>query len=119
MSSRVLEWPAPAEVERAVREWAERLAAVEPGVLGVGYFGSFARGDSGVGSDVDLVVVAADDAAKARIQLADRVGLPVPSDLVVFTDGEWRAMQAEAGRFAQTLARETKWIVGGGPRADA
>ncbi len=102
-----------------MREWAERLAFAEPGALRVGYFGSYARGDWGVGSDVDLVVVAADDRAKAQIQAADRAGLPVPSDLVVFTEGEWRAMQAEGGRFARTLAKETKWVAGGDAAAGA
>jgi predicted nucleotidyltransferase len=57
LSSSVLVWPDAAEVARAVRTWAENLSKTEPAVQRVGYFGSYARGDWGVGSDVDLVVL--------------------------------------------------------------
>ena len=110
LSSRVVEWPTPSEVDAAVRDWARRLAIAEPGVARAGYFGSFARNESGVGSDVDIVVVTNDDEAKARVQFADRTSLPVPADVLVLTLDEWASMQAEAGRFATTLAEETRWV---------
>ncbi|WP_376791658.1 nucleotidyltransferase domain-containing protein [Thermoflexus sp.] len=40
-----------------MRIWAERVARERPEVLRIGYFGSYARGDWGVGSDLDLVVI--------------------------------------------------------------
>jgi predicted nucleotidyltransferase len=36
------------------------LVRVEAGIVAVGIFGSYARGDWGVGSDLDLVVVVED-----------------------------------------------------------
>lgn len=110
LSSRVVKWPTPAEVDAAVRDWARRLATAEPDVARAGYFGSFARGESGVGSDVDIVVVTKDDEAKSRVQFADRTSLPVPADVLVLTLDEWASLRAEGGRFATTLAQETRWV---------
>ena len=45
LSSPVLKWPDQREVDQAVRRWCERAVATRPGVLRVGYFGSYARGD--------------------------------------------------------------------------
>jgi uncharacterized protein len=54
--SSVLRWPSRDEVERSVRAWAAHTAA-DPAILRIGYFGSLAREDWGVGSDVDLLMV--------------------------------------------------------------
>lgn len=37
-------------------------------------------------------------------------GLPVPAELLVYTKAEWSRLEAEGGRFARTLARETVWV---------
>jgi predicted nucleotidyltransferase len=80
----------------------------------LGYFGSCARGDWGVGSDLDLVAVLEDSALPfdRRSFDWDLTTLPVPADLVVYTRAEWERLQSEAGRFARTLARETVWLIG-------
>jgi len=57
-------------VDRAVRVWAEGLSASHREVLRVGYFGSYARGDWGVGSDLDVIIVAE---AFARIPFVKRM----------------------------------------------
>ena len=57
LSSPVLRWPDKREVDQAVRRWSERAVASRPDILRVGYFGSYARGDWGVGSDLDLVII--------------------------------------------------------------
>jgi predicted nucleotidyltransferase len=44
-------------VDAAVRDWAERIIDERPEVLWIGYFGSYARGDWGVGSDIDLIAL--------------------------------------------------------------
>ena len=44
-------------MEQAVRRWAREEAKRRPGVLRIGYMGSYARSDWGVGSDLDLVIV--------------------------------------------------------------
>ena len=63
------------------------LKASRSDVVRVGYFGSYARGDCGVGSDLDLVVVLTMQraAATARTRLRHHRGFPVPVDLLVYT----------------------------------
>ncbi|MGQ9478291.1 MAG: nucleotidyltransferase domain-containing protein, partial [Candidatus Bipolaricaulia bacterium] len=57
LNSSVLKWPDAKTVDRAVRIWAKEIAQLKPEVVRIGYLGSYARGDWGVGSDLDLVVV--------------------------------------------------------------
>ena len=57
LHSSVLIWPKADEVREALRQWAERAKDEHPELRGVGYFGSYARGDWGVGSDLDIVLV--------------------------------------------------------------
>ena len=57
LDSSVLAWPDVASVRHAVGCWAELLVAKRRDILRVGYFGSYARGTAGVGSDLDLVAV--------------------------------------------------------------
>jgi uncharacterized protein len=56
-SSHVLTWPTPEQVAEAARVWGAALKASRSDVTRAGYFGSHARGDWGLGSDLDLVVV--------------------------------------------------------------
>lgn len=56
-TSSVLVWPDPEKVDRAAREWAQGEAPRHPELVRLGYFGSYATGDWGVGSDLDLVAV--------------------------------------------------------------
>lgn len=121
LGSSVLTWPDRQAVDRAVREWAARLAAERPDVLAVGYFGSYARGDWGVGSDVDLLVILASsdvpferraahlEAALKSAPPASRV-LPVPADVLVYTWAEWQHLnQQPVGR---RLGQEVVWVYG-------
>ena len=55
--SSVVVWPKREAVHRALHAWAKDLAEEQKNLLAVGYFGSYARGDYGVGSDLDLVVL--------------------------------------------------------------
>jgi hypothetical protein len=50
----VLRWPSAPQVLEEARRWAERQHRHNPDVLAVGVFGSYGRGDAGVGSDLDL-----------------------------------------------------------------
>ena len=76
--------------------------------------GSYARGDAGVGSDLDMVVVveASDEGFERRAAGYDATNLPVPVDLPVYTQDEWRRMMDRGGRFVETLRRETVWLHG-------
>jgi predicted nucleotidyltransferase len=99
LRSSVLRWPDRQRVERAVRSWSLDVAARDPRVRRVGYFASYARGDRGVGTDVDLVILveAASDAFERRALAYEATWLPVPADVLVYTMAEWDRMSAEGG----------------------
>lgn len=112
-NSPVLKWPDRKAVEAAVRILAERLSEQHPELMRLGYFGSYARGDWGVGSDVDLVAIVK-RSSKPFVERAldfDLRGLPVGGELLVYTEEEWRALLAENNGFAQVLAREAVWLI--------
>jgi hypothetical protein len=57
------------------------MATLRPEPLGVGYFGSYARGDWGVGSDLNLLLIV-EHAAESFLSRGapwDTTGLPVPA----------------------------------------
>ena len=111
LSSRVLRWPNREAVTAAARDWAKEVARKRPEVLRVGYFGSCARGDWGVGSDLDLVVVVESSAVpfERRGVGFDITSLPVPADLLVYTEAEWQALIGQPG-FGRRLSREVVWL---------
>ena len=112
LNSPVLKWPDRVTVDRAVRAWAAQRAEEHPDLLRLGYFGSYARGDWGVGSDVDLVAVIlrSDAPFEQRSPSWDTSTLPVPAEILVYTDSEWRAKRTETTRFAKMLTEETRWV---------
>lgn len=111
LSTAVLRWPEPEAVRRAAERWLEDLANREPRVVAAGYFGSYAAGDPGVGSDLDLVVVLADapEPFERRAARWDATALPVPADLLVYTADEWRALLDRHPRGAPL--GEVRWVV--------
>jgi hypothetical protein len=78
----------------------------------LGYFGSYARGDWGVGSDLDLVAVIeeSDESFERRSLRWDTHQLPVPAQALVYTREEWESLKEQGSRFALTLERETVWV---------
>ena len=111
-TSRVLKWPGRAAVDAAVRALAQRLAAANPHLVRFGYFGSYARGDWGVGSDVDLVAVV-DRASRPFAERAlefDLSGLPVPADLIVYTADEWARLLSEPRGFVRDIEDQSVWV---------
>lgn len=111
-NSYVLRWPDRAEVERALRDLARREHASRTGLLRLGYFGSYARGDAGVGSDVDLVAVIRDSSTPFERRSAGwgLEGLPVPAEILVYTETEWEDLLQRGGRFARMLSEEVVWL---------
>lgn len=107
----MLRWPEAATVVPAARRWAEAIAARRPELLRAGYFGSCARGNWGVGSDLDLVVIVehADQPFPLRSAAFDAGKLPVPADVLVYTEAEWEAL-GQRGGFGATLHREVIWL---------
>ncbi|CAN5525535.1 nucleotidyltransferase domain-containing protein [soil metagenome] len=111
-TSSVFRWPGPDEVDRAARAWARGLLESHAEVLAVGYFGSYARGDHGVGSDLDLVVLLSrSEFSPERRSLGWPLeSLPVPAEVLVYTAEEWRGLAGGGGRFYRMLRDETVWV---------
>lgn len=116
-TSSVLRWPDAASVRAAAQAWAARQQRERPDLLRLGIFGSYARGDAGVGSDLDLVAIVRESREPFVRRAAgwDVTALPVPAELLVYTTAEWEQLQSRGGRFAQMLQHETVWILGAGP----
>lgn len=118
LRSSVLKWPGRAIVDQAVRQWAAAVAQTRDDVLAVAYLGSYARGDWGVGSDVDLLILvaASDQPFHQRAMKFDTRVLPVPADVFVYTEEEWRTMEREGRRFQRTVEQEGVWVYRRGSR---
>jgi len=107
----VLRWPSREEVEAALEAWLARHPI--PGLVAAGYFGSYARGEEGVGSDLDLVLVVKASSLPpwqrpAQLPLEE---LPVPTEALVYTLKEWQALPQRSPRFARVLREETRWLL--------
>ena len=78
-------------------------------VVRIGYFGLYARSDWGAGSELDLVVIVTGTQQRFEQRAIewDMTGLPVPADLLIYTQSEWDRL---SGRIAETLLRETVWV---------
>ncbi len=107
LNSSVLRWPDAHTVARAVRRWAEHAACKHPEVRRIGYFGSYARGDWGVGSDLDIIVIveSSSESFERRAACWDTSELPVPADLLIYTLAEW-----ENSPWRPRLQGEIVWI---------
>lgn len=116
LSSSSMRWPARDEVHAAAARWARRLAQSEPSVLAVGYFGSYARGEAGVGSDLDvIVIVSGPDVPDRSGEVWSLEQLPVPADLLVYTQAQWSQLAERNGRFYRVLRAETVWLTDAPP----
>jgi predicted nucleotidyltransferase len=113
LNSSILKWPDAQTVDRAIRRWAEKVVLNRSDVLCIGYFGSYARGDWGVGSDLDLIIVVerAEQPFERRGVQWDVTDLPVPTDLLVYTREEWQSFTPDR-RFLSSLTHEAIWVYG-------
>jgi predicted nucleotidyltransferase len=94
-----------------VRDWADQALINHHEILGLGYFGSYARGDWGVGSDLDLIVIVTDSKLpfNQRAIEWDVTSLPVSTDILVYTLEEWQALESE--RFKKVILADTVWVI--------
>jgi len=111
LNSSILKWPDKKSVDRAVRSWSSGEARERPDLLRIGYFGSYARGDWGVGSDLDLIAVVTEIAIpfEQRSIEWDLSDLPVPAEILVYSSTEWKALQKGTDKFSRMLRHEVVW----------
>lgn len=115
LSSSILRWPDRSTVESAVRAWAGEQARIRPELIRLGFFGSYATGAWGVGSDLDLVAVVA-FATRPFGERAlgwDLTELPVPAEILVYTGPEWARVLQNQNRFARVMSNEVVWVIEG------
>jgi predicted nucleotidyltransferase len=113
LTSPVLIWPNHDQVDQEVRSWGVAPKASTPAAVRVGYFGSYARGDRGVGSDLDVVVIMTECGLppERRGTAFDTItGLPVPVDLLVYTEAEWEQLRADRASFIRGIEAEAVWV---------
>lgn len=112
LTSSVLIWPTHQQVVEALHLWAREALEQQPQLLGIGYFGSYARGDWGVGSDLDVLLIVSEssDPFERRASRWDLSTLPVPTDVLVYTPQEWEQITVQPG-FGTRLKREVVWVL--------
>ena len=112
LRSSILRWPDRSDVDSAVRAWAREQARIRPGLVRPGYFGSYATGNWGVGSDLDSVAVVASCARPfgERALEWDLTKLPVPAEILIYTTAEWARVLQKQDRFARVMSKEVVWV---------
>ena len=112
LNSSILKWPDKRTVHEAAQVWADKHGTKHANVLAIGYFGSYARGNWGVGSDLDLIIILknSDSRFEKRPLEWDFTRLPVPAEAIVYTLAEWQLLLSRKNRFAENLAGETVWL---------
>jgi len=110
----VLRWPSSEAVLEQTRIWAEQQAESNPDLEAVGVFGSYGRGDAGVGSDLDLLLILSqcDLPVWERLRRWDTSPLPLATDLLVYSRAEWHTLPQWNPKLAEVLGREVRWLVG-------
>jgi len=98
-------------VDRAVRSWTTEQVKERPEIIRLGYFGSYARGDWGVGSDLDLIAVVNETSEpfERRSCCWDLNSLPVPAEIIIYSLPEWEDLEKKDTKFARMLKSETIW----------
>jgi predicted nucleotidyltransferase len=98
-------------VDRAVRSWTAEQVQQRPEIVRLGYFGSYARGDWGVGSDLDLIVVVNETSEpfERRSVNWDLNDLPVSAEIIVYSLPEWEDLEKKDTKFARMLKSEAVW----------
>lgn len=112
LNSSVMKWPSKKEVEKSLNEWSKRLNKERDDLTKIGYFGSYAKENWGVGSDLDLIIILekSEKPFERRGIDFDTSPIPVPTELLVYTRKEWRNMQVEKNEFYCSVFEEIIWI---------
>ncbi|MGB5617478.1 MAG: nucleotidyltransferase domain-containing protein, partial [Desulfobacterales bacterium] len=94
-----------------MRLWTAEQVRVRPEIVRLGYFGSYARGDWGVGSDLDVIAIVRKTAEpfERRLLEWDLTSLPVPAEIIVYSLREWEKLEKGKTRFFRMLDRDVVW----------
>ena len=90
-------------------------STIQPAILALGYFGSYSRGDWGFGSDLDVVAVlerCTESFERRRLQPQYLDYLPVPADLLIYSQSEFAELPLGSPHFARVMLEETTWLFG-------
>ncbi|ADL07298.1 nucleotidyltransferase domain-containing protein [Thermosediminibacter oceani] len=112
LNSSVLKWPDKETVVYSLLEWVKEITQNRNDIVKIGYFGSYARGDWGVGSDLDIIIIVkkSDIPFNNRSAEWDTKGIPIPVDLLVYTVEEYENMKAMNSGFSKSIEKEVVWI---------
>ena len=94
-----------------MRSWSAEQGRRLPELKSLGYFGSYARGDWGVGSDLDLIAIVDEttETFERRALKWNLNDLPVPAEIIIYTAKEWADLQKGENRFSLTINEEIIW----------
>jgi predicted nucleotidyltransferase len=108
LNSAVFKWPDRETVLAPARAWAAALRQRDPAVERIACIGSYARGDWGVGSDLDVIVflTGGNLSALERSKRYYPDELPVPADVWVYTRAEWERLSSDSPQRVARLQRE-------------
>jgi len=111
LNSSVVKWPSKEEVLKAVKAWADEEMKRHPEIVKIGLFGSYARGDYGVGSDLDLLIVVKEEKEPffKRALKYDTSRLPLSADVWVYLEVELETLK-ETRFYREVLEKEIIWI---------
>ncbi len=112
LTQSLLRWPEPELVLSQVCDWAAQVAAEHPSLERVGLFGSYGRGDAGVGSDLDLLLIDAGSSGPQHQRLLawPLAELPLSCDALVLTPTEHAELLASGSAMATALQRDSRWL---------
>jgi hypothetical protein len=94
-----------------MRLWTAEQVRVRPEIVRLGYFGSYAQGDWGVGSDLDVIAIVrkTSEPFERRSLEWDLTTLPVPAEIIVYSLPEWKKLEQGHTRFFRMLNRDAIW----------
>ena len=112
LNSSIIKWPSDKQVIFSLEKWVKDILQVNEDIIQIGYFGSYAQGNWGVGSDLDIIIILRQSKLpfEKRNQGWGEQSLPVPTDILIYTQLEWESMKKEKTPFFLRINREVKWV---------
>ena len=112
LTQSVLRWPDPDRVLAQVLAWSQDISTSCSTLQGVAVFGSYGRGDAGVGSDLDLILVDAGAVGpqSERLMPWPIEQLPLSADCLVLTPQELETLFRSDQRMGQELRSDLRWL---------